>query len=382
MAAFAKKLVSKKKRRFQEDGFDLDMTFITPNIVAMGFPAEKMEGVYRNNMKDVKRFFDTRHKDHYKVYNLCEERDYDPAKFYGRVAKYPFADHNAPPFLLLKPFCEDVSNYLAEDPTNVAVIHCKAGKGRTGVMICAYLLHKRPSMPTQEALDFYGKKRTSNGKGVTIASQVRYVHYYGKYMREQMQYKSTPLLITAVKFHGVPFFSQGTSVPQFLIRMGAGKTVVYKSQWFEGIVKEDRDALLRLAAPTPVCDDVKIEFFHRKSTGKEKMFHLWFNTFFIEDSMTLLIPKSELDKANKDKKHKLFPADFKLEIIFERPSGDLSAELAPLALAGAGDSRPGLVYQGSTVSQEPASSDSELTDDDDDDEDEGTQWEGMPVTDV
>lgn len=363
------------------------MTFITENIVAMGFPAEKIEGVYRNNMKDVKRFFDLRHKDHYKVYNLCEERDYDPSKFYGRVAKYPFDDHNAPPFLLMKPFCEDVSNYLAEDKRNVAVIHCKAGKGRTGVMICAYLLHINPSMPTQEALDFYGKKRTTNGKGVTIASQVRYVHYYGKFVRENRVYESRTLLIKALRFVGIPNFSQGTCVPQFTVRMGPAKVIVYKSAFFEGISKDQKDAMLPMEKPVPVCDDVKIEFIHRKSTGKEKMLHLWFNTFFIEDSMRLVIPKSELDKANKDKKHKLFPPDFAVEIIFERPTPD-AAGPASAAMAGALHSSaaaaprpPAMAHQDSTVSQDPEYSDSDLTDDDDDEDDE-ENWEGMPVTDV
>lgn len=376
-----KKLVSKKKRRFQEDGFDLDMTFITPNIVAMGFPAEKIEGVYRNNMKDVKRFFDTRHKDHYKVYNLCEERDYDPSKFYGRVAKYPFDDHNAPPFLLMKPFCEDVANYLAEDPQNIAVIHCKAGKGRTGVMICSYLLHIKHSKSTQEALDFYGKQRTTDGKGVTIASQLRYVHYYGKYVRENLVYKSTTLLVKAVRLIGVPYFSQGTCVPHFTIRMGPAKVMVYKSTWVEGISKDQKDAILPLSSPVPVCDDVKIEFLHRKSTGKEKMFHLWFNTFFIEDSMRLVVPKNQLDKANKDKKHKLFPRDFAVEIIFEKPDLGVAADMAQLAVAKGAESKPPLGHQGSTVSQDPEYSDSDLTDDDDDDDDE-ENWEGMPVTDV
>ena len=31
------------------------------------------------------------------------------------VVCYPFDDHNAPPFTLIQPFCEDVAKYLGED---------------------------------------------------------------------------------------------------------------------------------------------------------------------------------------------------------------------------------------------------------------------------
>jgi protein-tyrosine phosphatase len=45
-------------------------------------------------------------------------------------------------FQLMRDFCEDASAYLDADPANTAVVHCKAGKGRTGLMICALLIHK------------------------------------------------------------------------------------------------------------------------------------------------------------------------------------------------------------------------------------------------
>eukprot|EP01112_Ceratiomyxa_fruticulosa_P022437 TRINITY_DN8206_c0_g1_i1.p1 TRINITY_DN8206_c0_g1~~TRINITY_DN8206_c0_g1_i1.p1 ORF type:complete len:905 (-),score=232.72 TRINITY_DN8206_c0_g1_i1:173-2887(-) len=116
--------VSKKKRRYQKNGFDLDLSYITPQVIAMGFPSESVEAAYRNPMKEVVRFLDSFHRDKYRVYNLCSERGYDSAKFYGRVGLYPFDDHNSPPFEMILQFCQDCKSWLDQDKENVAVIHC------------------------------------------------------------------------------------------------------------------------------------------------------------------------------------------------------------------------------------------------------------------
>ena len=174
----ARRLVSKKKARYNEDGFDLDLTYVTDNLIAMGYPSSGTEAWYRNPLPEVQvrshcsnihilnhrspfpgtpllafilfltycllaclrlfdsvvqtllqRFFETKHKDHYKIYNLCSERQYSIEESFPLVARYPFDDHNPPSLDIIQPFCEDVKKYL-EDKRNVVGIHCKAGKVR------------------------------------------------------------------------------------------------------------------------------------------------------------------------------------------------------------------------------------------------------------
>ncbi|RLN87304.1 hypothetical protein BBJ28_00016666 [Nothophytophthora sp. Chile5] len=179
-----KHLVSKEKRRFSADGFDLDLTYVTQHLVALGYPAEKLEGIYRNHYRDVFCFFEQRHAGRYRVYNLCAERRYAPeAKFHGRVAEFGFDDHSPPPLALLFPFCRDVHAWLQSHPDNVVAVHCKAGKGRTGVMLCAYMLYARTWRSAHGALEYFAAARSLKLQGVTILSQRRFVGYFAELCR-------------------------------------------------------------------------------------------------------------------------------------------------------------------------------------------------------
>ncbi|KAL3525883.1 hypothetical protein ACH5RR_014255 [Cinchona calisaya] len=173
---YIRNLVSKKRRRMIVGGYDLDMTYITDRILAMSFPAERMRSVYRNPLWQVKDVLDMRHPGHYKVYNLCIEEAYDPSHFHGRVERFPFDDNHVPPLPMIKEFCEDVDSWLSSDPKNIAVIHCMAGKGRTGLMVSSYLVYM--GMSAEKALQVYAQKRTTNNEGVSIPSQRRYVNYW------------------------------------------------------------------------------------------------------------------------------------------------------------------------------------------------------------
>ncbi|GAA5794859.1 hypothetical protein HPULCUR_000207 [Helicostylum pulchrum] len=156
----------------------------------MSYPSEGLEGFYRNPFAKVK----------------TREKQYGLDRF-EYAANYPFEDHQAPPFNTLIEFCQDASEWLEMDEKNVVAIHCKAGKGRTGTVIAALLLHLGMADNAVTAMEIYGKERTDDSKGVTIPSQRRYVEYYHYMLRNRALYeenKDKSVQLKQIVIHAIP----------------------------------------------------------------------------------------------------------------------------------------------------------------------------------
>ena len=318
-SSIVKALVSKKKNRFCFDGFDLDLTYITTRIIAMGFPSTSIDGLYRNPLEEVQRFFNTRHPSHYKVYNLCEEKTYSNNLFY-KQGYFPFKDHEAPPLNLIRPFCDDAKSFLDEDEKNVIAVHCKAGKGRTGTLICCLLLYMKVFDNSDECLQYYGMMRAENGKGVTIPSQIRYVNYVEKIIKDNMTHPITFIKkkIKKIRMFTIPKFHK-IYTPIFTINNNKNNYCSKKKKTVSD--KEGSNAVLDFDIDNNgfiVEGDVQIIFYRIHIIGKkENIFKLWFNTNFIpNDSNIYVFDKKSIDKANNDIECKYFKEEFKIEVHF------------------------------------------------------------------
>jgi len=82
---YLKTLVSGKKKRFVDRKYNLDLSYITPRIIAMAFPGSGFETVYRNSIDHVSKFLKERHQGAYLVINISGKK-YDNNKFDNKVS--------------------------------------------------------------------------------------------------------------------------------------------------------------------------------------------------------------------------------------------------------------------------------------------------------
>lgn len=87
-----------------------------------------------------------------------------------KLGYFPMMDHNPGPLPMIFKFAIDAVLFLACDPDNTIAVHCKAGKGRTGLAICAYFILFEAFKTAEEAVKAFNQRRTNNGKGLGIPS--------------------------------------------------------------------------------------------------------------------------------------------------------------------------------------------------------------------
>ena len=221
-------IVSGKHHRLVDEQLhvNLDLSYITPRILATSYPASGLETVYRNSAADVAKFLNARHTGRHLILNLSE-RPYSAETFGERasVLEQGFPDHHAPPLEVAWRSCAAMHAWLLADPENIVVVHCLAGKGRTGVIIACYLIlsgylfeagegkgegeggsashpvHASPTFvlppPLALANQALGVFAQARGEGPKYASQRRIVRYFADVLR-------TTLLAESTRLQGVP----------------------------------------------------------------------------------------------------------------------------------------------------------------------------------
>jgi len=346
-------ITGQNKQRFLsvEHDLDIDLAYVTPRLIAMSVPAEDyITRLYRNDIKDVVRFFHLKHRGHYHVTNCCPEIPYNSAAFGSNprtrrpnVEFFNIQDHTPPLMDDFLRFFKIARSWMSEHSENVLAIHCRGGKGRTGSLCCAWLLYNQDVQDAQDALNTFALQRTDITKkslivvnklqGVETPSQVRYVRYINDMLSAANAYFPEPVLppkINRMKLQKLTinnlFAKQKHEGQKLVVAIhvpcsgkidgkdsNAAWRIIYWSPEVEqsdcvefdlGNTVASKDTRITVFKADRKNDVMSVEGTHiLAGTEPGCLFYFLFHTFFHKDDNVMNLTKLELDKAWKSSKY-------------------------------------------------------------------------------
>jgi phosphatidylinositol-3,4,5-trisphosphate 3-phosphatase/dual-specificity protein phosphatase PTEN len=169
-----------------------------------------------------------KHQGYYRIYNLSN-RTYDYKKFNGVVKSYKWVDHHAPNMETLFEICADMYEYLNKSKKRVIVVHCNAGKGRTGTSIACFMMYAGFMKNAEDAIRYYGRKRFTCGLGITQPSQIRYVKYFEKIYAGIINSPNS-MVLKSVKVRTVPSMNGKSCKPYLEIERMSDNKIIFSGK--------------------------------------------------------------------------------------------------------------------------------------------------------
>ncbi|XP_052451137.1 tensin-2 isoform X2 [Carassius gibelio] len=300
--------------RVMERHYDFDLTYITERIISVFFPPLLEEQRYRLNLREVAAMLKSKHQDKFLLFNLSERR-HDITRLNPKVHDFGWPDMHAPPLDKICAMCKAMENWLNSDPQHVVVLHCKGNKGKTGVIIAAYMHYSKISAGADQALSTLAMRKFCEDKVSSSLqpSQNRYIYYFGGLLSGAIKMNSSPLFLHQVLIPTIPNFQEDGGFFPFL-KIYQSMQLVYTSGIYDLQGSGSRRLIVTIEPALLLKGDIMVKCYHRRvqSAERDSVFRLQFHTCTIHGAQ-LWFGKGELDEACSDDR---FPSDATVEFVF------------------------------------------------------------------
>ncbi|XP_057192890.1 tensin-1 isoform X4 [Triplophysa rosa] len=297
-----------------EENYEVDLVYITERIISVTFPSSVEEQSYSANIKEVATMLRSKHGDNYLLFNLSEKR-YDISQLNPKVLDFGWPDHHAPALDKICSICKAMDTWMNADSHNVVVLHNKGNRGRTGVVVAAYMHYSNISASADQALDRFAMKRFYEDKVLPVGqpSQRRYVQYFSGLLSGHIKINNKPLFLHHVIMHGIPNFESKGGCRPFL-KIYQAMQPVYTSGIYNVQGDGQTSICITIEPGLLLKGDILLKCYHKRfrSPSRDVIFRVQFHTCAVHD-LGIVFGKDELDETFKDDR---FPEYGKVEFVF------------------------------------------------------------------